>query len=191
MIRVALITSDPGALRGVLGELAVFSDSIEIYALQPPGVSDEISKHRLDVILLDIQAVSHTDAQALTDVICDAHVRGSFVCCCSGCPTDRERINVIEEVGAEWCPLPASGVELAAFIHKVHERPHQDGIVDAGFLAALWELVAEEESKRQLTFPPRPGIHDRDPINERPGWIESLGNALARIVRHRPRVSRA
>ncbi len=189
MIRVALITSDPGARRGVLEELAMFFDLFETCALQPADAANEILKFRADVILLDVQAVSQTDAQALTDVFCQTPTRGSFVCCCSGCPTDRHRIDIIEEAGSDWCPLPTSAIELASFIQKAHHRPHQDGIVDAAFLAALWDLVAEEESTRKLTSPSQATIPKQGTHRGSPAWTESIANMLARILRLR--VSRA
>src|SRR5450631_1495319 len=126
MIRVAVITSDPSARRGVLDELAAYSDAFDTFAVQPSEAAREVLSSRADVLLLDIQAVFQTDAQALAEAVRQAHSKGSYICCCSGCPIDRERIAVIEDAGADWCPLPTSGLELAAFIRKVHDQSYRD-----------------------------------------------------------------
>jgi DNA-binding response OmpR family regulator len=190
MIRVAVITSDPGTRRGVMEELAMHSDAFDTFAVLPSDAAGQLLENRADVLLLDVQAVFQTDAQALTNAICQANPKGSFICCCSGCPTDRERITAIEDAGADWCPLPASGGELAGFIRKVYDRPHRDELAHASFLAALWDLVVEEEGRRGITRPPQIEIGYNSTRNGQVSWIGKLTETFVRIVRQRPRVSR-
>lgn len=189
MIRVAVIASDPSAVRGVLDELAVCSGVFHPFAVPHSEVATEILRNSADVFLLDVQSVFQIDAQALTNAICFGRAKGGFICCCSGCPIDRERIFTIEEAGADWCPLPASGVELTAFIRKVHDRLYRDEIANAPFLAALWELVAEDESRRDVPRTAPTETRDSEVRNPGPNWMAMLTDILARIIRQRPRVS--
>ena len=170
-MQVAVVTSDPGVGRALVGELEPMASRFAVTVLHPLQAPDTVRACSFDVVLVDMQAISAVQPDRLTEAICGTAARGGFLACCSGCPVDRHRIAAIESAGGLWQPLPSSGAGLSEFLGKVCATPDA-ALARASFLAAFWELAADAASLPE----PAP----------RTSWIGSVGDLLARLLRQRP-----